>query len=471
MLTGVITPRRILEGVWERSEVETSAGDHIYRQVMLSGRYGDISTVNGTVQCIGTASLSFDGTQYVMTDYCPNQNTKIELLFQRNDSTQEQFLYGTRRCPSAEQESFWLSWSAEGTRAGFGTEQAVTAQVLSAEANHVLTADNNAVQSEAYPLLTFGSTADFTGEALCIGGLHHRQTTDERLFQGTLQYVRVYEGSTLVRSYVPAQCGDVKGLYELLNRRFWPQESVTGSQASRFGALPLCFSTTGTQLTDYVISGHTGGVGDYDESRQQYKMPVTVRSKNRFDKDHAEIVRLYPKQADGIAAAAEVSWSLVVKAEPNTTYSFSMYHPVGTNYRNRMNIGCYAAYPQAGSATLSLDTTSSRDGDYVVNTFTTAAQTQYLLIFLWSDQSYTETAVRTIIEQSEMQLEEGTARTAYEPYFYSETDIWLEEPLGAGDSVSLADTLEDILTSDRAVNTLTVDTQVQPSVVYIAYAT
>ena len=203
-----------------------------------------------------------------------------------------------------------------------------------------------------------------------------------------------------------------------------------------------------------------------------YRIPVTVRGKNLFDKNNYEIVRLYPKGdggANGRATSASVSWSIVMPCRPNTDYVFSMYSPTGTSYRNRMNIGGYAVYPVNGTAATIFDNTNTRDGDYMYNAFTTDADTHYLLIFLWSDSSYTEQVVAEIIQNEQLQLEEGTERTAYEAYHHNTVSLLVNHPLDAGDSISRTSTGVNIPVSNTLTNVLSVDTAVQPDEVYLNF--
>ncbi len=203
-----------------------------------------------------------------------------------------------------------------------------------------------------------------------------------------------------------------------------------------------------------------------------YSIPVTVRGKNLFDKSNYQIVRLYPKGdggANGRATSASVSWSIVMPCRPNTDYVFSMYSPTGTSYRNRMNIGGYAVYPVNGTAATIFDNTNARDGDYMYNSFATDADTRYLLIFLWSDSSYTEQVVAEIIQNEQLQLEEGTERTAYEAYHHNTVSLLVNHPLDAGDSISRTSTGVNIPVSNTLTNVLSVDTAVQPDEVYLNF--
>ena len=75
-----------------------------------------------------------------------------------------------------------------------------------------------------------------------------------------------------------------------------------------------------------------------------------------------------------------------------------------------------------------------------------------------------------------MLLEQGATLSAYEPYGYkipivcggTTTNIYLDEPLNEGESISMSDTGVSIPTIN-GTNILTVDTAVQPSNMYIKY--
>ena len=231
----------------------------------------------------------------------------------------------------------------------------------------------------------------------------------------------------------------------------------------------ISYTDNGNILPSHVSSVSCVPAGsDVPTITDGYSIPVTVRGKNLFDKNNYEIVRLYPKGdggSNGKATSASISWSIVMPCQPSTNYVFSMYNPTGTNYRNRMNIGGYAVYPINGTAADTFDNTSARDGDYVYNAFTTNSNTNYLLIFLWSDAIYTEEFVRNVIATVPMQLEIGTERTDYETHTVTFT---VDHPLGTSDYISKVSTGTNI-TTYSGQNTLSVDTTVQPSQVYINY--
>lgn len=75
--------------------------------------------------------------------------------------------------------------------------------------------------------------------------------------------------------------------------------------------------------------------------------------------------------------------------------------------------------------------------------------------------------VVTPSEISNTQLEEGPIATDYDPYIEpTTTNIYLDEPIGANESKSLSDTNVNIPTIN-GINTLSIDTTIQPSNVYV----
>lgn len=76
-------------------------------------------------------------------------------------------------------------------------------------------------------------------------------------------------------------------------------------------------------------------------------------------------------------------------------------------------------------------------------------------------------ATTSRIYLSNIQLEEGSTATSYEPYIEpTTTNIYLDEPIEANESKSLSDTNVNIPTIN-GINTLSIDTTIQPSNVYV----
>lgn len=395
-----------------------------------------------------------------------------------------------------------------GGGAGRGDHEVVTAEIAPDEnvlPHHIDTLVGKYYKSDELPI-----TFTTSGTALTDWKIYGNEDglgdyTGADLYSGTLEQGRIYDDSggldssdTRIRSdgyFAALQAGtyrfnvtksasassaamracvyayDNNGNYLGYYDSDWSEFPFQVSLPAANYKIMISYTDNGNILPAHVsdISCVPAG-SDVPVITDGYSIPVTVRGKNLFDKNNYEIVRLYPKGdggAGGRATSASISWSIVMPCQPSTNYVFSMYNPTGTNYRNRMNIGGYAVYPVSGTAATIFDNSYTRDGDsdYVYNAFVTDANTHYLLIFLWSDASYTEEVVRNIIATVPMQLEIGTERTDYETHTVTFT---VDHPLGTSDYISKFSTGTNI-TTYSGQNTLSVDTTVQPSQVYINY--
>lgn len=181
-------------------------------------------------------------------------------------------------------------------------------------------------------------------------------------------------------------------------------------------------------------------VGDYDPTTGKYKIPITVRSKNLFDRDNfletfteyftkkPSIVTFEGKESLKIygqidSTGREIEY-MKGKFKENTQYTFSFeYYDV--NPDNYVTSGIYiVAYYTDGSY------------DYVLNarSLSTAG--------VWYNRTLTSDAGKTIdcLKLSynyhtpytyfyNFQIEEGMSKTEYEPYSSQTYNIYLNEPL------------------------------------------
>lgn len=471
MLIGEITPRASLEGVWHHPVVIESGGDHLCRPVTLEGHYHIDKPFEGTIQCVEQAALTFDGTQVVMTDYRPNRQTRLEVLLRVPAGTEQRYLYGCRSLTAEETASCWLLTGSTGASAAFGTAAVATGAAMNANRNYVLTADKESICLQTWQWMLLDETENFSGDTLCIGGLHHAQTVDERMFQGTLYGVRICEGNELVRSYIPAHCGTSEGFFELLSGQFCPRQTV--SVVSRFGEVPASFKTGGTQLTDYVIFGKEGGVGDYDETTGRYCIPITVRSKNLLENNfqsetyHGLTVTVNADKSVTVNGTATATTTLALHDGSHTPTTTAQEIENGTYYLSGVPEGA-----ETGTYTMSYRYTpasggSSQVGRIPVEGMTldnTSGDYRYLSVYIavWNGVTVDNVTFYPMLRNID-------STAGYEPAFHSRTELLCDAPLTAGEVLSFDDTQQAIAASPLAVNTLTVHTQVPPEAVYLAY--
>lgn len=205
---------------------------------------------------------------------------------------------------------------------------------------------------------------------------------------------------------------------------------------------PLSFTGNGEPLIDWNISGKSGGVGN--KTKNIYNTAETVWA-NATKNDSGESSTSYTSHYT-------TNFTIV---EENTTYyivgllgSSEYAHRIYYYNNNKEWIG-------RSSALL-----------YNERTFTTPPNCAYIQIQVTVN----------VVNTNSWCIYVGDNEKAYEPYGYKipvtcggETKtIYLDEPLGASDSISMTDTGISIPTVNGS-NTLSVGTTVQPSSVYIKY--
>lgn len=213
------------------------------------------------------------------------------------------------------------------------------------------------------------------------------------------------------------------------------------------GVPPLTFVSNGENLADYRIYGASGGVGD--------------RTENLFDKDSESVSGYIDDRGVLVPSPSDypISTYDYINVRPNTYYSYKAFS---------------AANPSESThKTIRVSYYTSKK----------AFQSRYFE----SNNGLTKKTIRTpngcfyirlsIDDNLEnVMLWEGSSDVSYEPYGYkipivcggATTNIYLDEPLNEGESISMSDTGVSIPTIN-GTNILTVDTAVQPSNMYIKY--
>ena len=204
------------------------------------------------------------------------------------------------------------------------------------------------------------------------------------------------------------------------------------------GILPLSFEANGNNLLDYRIDGASGGVGD--------------RTDNLFDG-----ILLDGYYTDNtlttLTSSTGIYKSLKVNL-PAGTYTVVYSEAVLIIRYIELN-GDYMTNP-AGKSTVESYTFTLNSNSTISLGFRNSTNTQ------WDDSIKIQVVTGSIVPSK------------YEPYGYkvpvlcggTTTNIYLDEPIEENESISLSDTEVDIPTIE-GTNTLTIDTTVQPSNVYV----
>ena len=200
------------------------------------------------------------------------------------------------------------------------------------------------------------------------------------------------------------------------------------------GSPPLSFVSNGENLVDYRIYGASGGVGD--------------RTANLFDEKYPSIT---------------TSWDVIYRhvrvGDGNYTLSTTTPQNSPATSANLFLFG--------GIATGGAD--SQTNGVYYGTSRTVESKNGYITIGYRAPQGNDPRNFHTM-------LCKGSTAATYEPYGYkipiicgdTTTNIYLDKPLSEGESISMSDAGISIPTIN-GTNVLTVDTEVQPSKMYIKY--
>ena len=209
---------------------------------------------------------------------------------------------------------------------------------------------------------------------------------------------------------------------------------------AKTGVPPLAFVSNGENLVDYRIYGATGGVGDI---------------KNLFDKNSE-------------SASGYINDSGVLVPSPSgyliTTYDYIPVIP-STNYS-------YKAFNGSGTIRISYYTSGKV---FISRQFTQNSGTTNKTVYVPSNCRYVRLSIDDTLSQTVL-VKGNSSLSTYEPYGYkipivcggTTTNIYLDEPLGENESISMNDTGVSIPTVEGK-NTLSIGTTVQPSKVYIKY--
>ena len=211
--------------------------------------------------------------------------------------------------------------------------------------------------------------------------------------------------------------------------------SDTGGTKTVTGVPPLTFVSNGENLVDYRIDGASGGVGERTENLFYKQIPSANIS------------------ANGVVVSATGYNLNIAAVTAGETYSFSNFVGGGV-------YGFFSDELAIGSVTYN----SSRQLLVV----------EYGQITIPAGTSYV--AFRSLSATENLMLNQGGTVLPYEPYGYKipiicggeTTNIYLNEPLGENESISMSDTGVSIPTINGS-NTLGIDTAIQPSNMYIEY--
>ena len=204
------------------------------------------------------------------------------------------------------------------------------------------------------------------------------------------------------------------------------------------GVPPLTFVSNGENLVNYRIYGASGGVGD--------------KTRNLFDaKNSTYGGGTFWFNANNLGQSSDYYGSNVIDVTPGETITRS-FTTTSANY-----------FVQKNRAIVNVPNTGSRE-----NGVTIIVPDDCIIYMFNIPNSIDPNTIQAVVGS---QLPE-----TYEPYGYkvpivcggTTTNIYLDEPLEENETISMSDTGVSIPTINGS-NTLSVNTSVQPSSIYIKY--
>ena len=463
MLTGRINQIGALVGELCPPTSKYLEGDHVYRDASLHAHAERVYTHTAEISSVRQDSLTFDGTQYVMTAYLPRAEDVIEIEMKRNDMSDTAYVFGVRSAGTSPQDCFYLSCAGSSTCPAVCADETVINDVVAPGEEQLITLSRNGFYIGDELKKTFTNNNFVSVCTLCIGGLNEEGEIDARLFRGEIYTLRVYRGNILLHEYVPAVEDGISGMSDLQTGRFFPRSSVSGENVVVSGSPPLEIAPLSECLEECIIYGSSSGVGDYDSTTGKYIIPVVVNGRNLLDKDNVDILERYP-DGDGVVTAsgtinATRQRSFCMPVEPDTAYTVSVHFTGKVTAR----VAGYSSYPQVGDECVFVDRTVLSVTP-MVNSFVTTADTRYILCYFSYGRGTDE--LGEVLDN--VQLEKGSRPTAPVPFVISRTELSLDAPLMSGESVSAVYPEHEIGICGR-YSKVSVETLSQPDRITVKY--
>lgn len=224
MIVGKIISPKTIQGKLTPSVANIGNNDHIFK---IINKESNLTTTNSFINNISYTlndSLSFDGTQYVLTDFKPTNNTRIEMDFMRTDTSGQKFLFGSR---SADKQftlgyySTTVAYPMFGSTTGSLSDSGATANEIHTAS---LSQDGYYLDGECKKVF---DTMNFTGAYnMYIGATNSGSNVDSRMFIGNIYSIRIYESGILVHEFLPAESFEgVLGMYDIIGLQFYQQQT------------------------------------------------------------------------------------------------------------------------------------------------------------------------------------------------------------------------------------------------------
>ena len=199
-------------------------GSKLYTNVG-TGSFGSGAAIDSIVEEYQRLEyLNFTGSQYINTGIIPTANTRTESSFVAKSG--DKWLFGSRTSTSATNIYGFHITSNTSVWYQIKTNSSMTQKQVSAYFNKKSSLSTSRSEFTFNGQTFSGLGTDALGAStlpMYIGALNNNGTADNRYFVGELYSFKIWDGTTLVRDFVPVvrSRDGVAGLYDMVEHKFY----------------------------------------------------------------------------------------------------------------------------------------------------------------------------------------------------------------------------------------------------------
>lgn len=227
MLIGELASPVSLDGKLHIPQTIFAESDHRYELYSARGGMEADFCDDSSAAYITKSSLGFDGSSYILTDYCPDSQTVIEVEFSKETTSYQAFVFGSRTS-AASADCFAYSVGTVRSYPLFGLDRSSVPSSPSSGDRHQAIFGSEGFVLDGEVIKEFNEPELVSNIPLAIGGLNVNGSIDDRLLAGSIFSVRIIRNGTVVREYIPASrvSDGAEGMYELCSKSFLPLLSI-----------------------------------------------------------------------------------------------------------------------------------------------------------------------------------------------------------------------------------------------------
>lgn len=370
--------------------------------------------------------IESSGTQYIDTNFKPNQDTSVEFKGIITQTESSKGFYGARTDTSSSDSYVLLASRYFNNNKSYQFNYGGGGGILDLNVPYTNINKYLGNKNELYIndnlQITRETTTFSTPYNLYLMAVNTANTPTLYAYE-RLYYFKIYDNDKLVRDFIPCyrNSDNEVGLYDLVNDTFYTNQ---GTGAFTYGSVA---PTPDAPIDiDVVIGTQT----------------INVSGKNLFDKDNANVFAGYINGSNLTINTDDTNRCLYIECKPNTTYTIQK----SIISENKFRVGTSNTVP---TTSRTLEDANIADASSSI-TLTTSANAHYLIVHFYN------TASENTIEQAlaTIQIEKGNLATDWEPY----REINYTINLGSMELCEI-NTYEDMIAKSTGKNLIGLGTQ------------